>query len=367
MATGILRCCKQIYEEAADVFWGENTFRFSSDVEWYGARKFLGAIGPRAISRLRSLELFVPVMGYSIGIARRGSLSFFEDILEMRAAKNHPKLHMAKAPKDKTGRISLIDRYRVIPGSHEEPNTSFDHLVLTRNVNHVCYLLKAVGSFFELRLVLPKDFYFQWHENIWRAYHDDPLTRPIVPFSLLAIEQNFASRMLVVVEAGASLLGGVDIPKHFNINGINFICQSGSFMGSIHDFQLAEFVVGKQWMDPSTEYDNLVGVSYLFEISKLPSIPAHGGKVNKNAGPRITKRILKGLGGCKFVRLPGWDCTHCGRTGIYEKVEQRCLCGFYGRCQRDIVQIKKVERAIRKGRIGGEMVVLPASARKLRP
>ena len=41
MAVGLLATCKQIYNEAANLFWRDNTFRFSSDMEWFGVRRSL--------------------------------------------------------------------------------------------------------------------------------------------------------------------------------------------------------------------------------------------------------------------------------------------------------------------------------------
>jgi hypothetical protein len=49
MATGLLVTCKQIFYETSTIFWSKNTFRFSGDIYWFGARRFLGQIGPRAL------------------------------------------------------------------------------------------------------------------------------------------------------------------------------------------------------------------------------------------------------------------------------------------------------------------------------
>lgn len=60
MAIGMLATCKQINGEATMLFWRENTFRFSSDFDWRGLRRFLISIGPEARSRIRSLEVSPP-------------------------------------------------------------------------------------------------------------------------------------------------------------------------------------------------------------------------------------------------------------------------------------------------------------------
>jgi hypothetical protein len=62
MASGLFATCKQISHQASSIFWSKNTFRFSGDIYWFGARRFLGTIGPRALSQLQSLELFAPLV-----------------------------------------------------------------------------------------------------------------------------------------------------------------------------------------------------------------------------------------------------------------------------------------------------------------
>ena len=37
MATGLFTTCKQIFHEASNIFWSRNAFRFSGDIEWFGA------------------------------------------------------------------------------------------------------------------------------------------------------------------------------------------------------------------------------------------------------------------------------------------------------------------------------------------
>ena len=58
IATGLLTTCKQVYHKAANIFWSKNFLTFSGDIEWLGARRFLGQIGPTALSQPRSLEVF---------------------------------------------------------------------------------------------------------------------------------------------------------------------------------------------------------------------------------------------------------------------------------------------------------------------
>lgn len=67
MAVDLLRTCRFVYTEAADIFWGENTFRFGGDVSWEGVRRFLTTIRDgAAIARLTKLEILAPIVGYTM-------------------------------------------------------------------------------------------------------------------------------------------------------------------------------------------------------------------------------------------------------------------------------------------------------------
>lgn len=50
MAVGISRTCSQIFNEAAEIFWMENHFRFSGRGGWQGFLRFFLTIGPLARS-----------------------------------------------------------------------------------------------------------------------------------------------------------------------------------------------------------------------------------------------------------------------------------------------------------------------------
>jgi hypothetical protein len=81
------------------------------------------------------------------------------------------------------------------------------------------------------------------------------------------------------------------------------------------------------------------------------------GRANTTSGPRRAKRILKGFGGCKFTRRYGWDCVGCGKTEMFPGLDPRGWvskhCVFCQRTTyhdvREVVEVKKIARAIRQG------------------
>jgi len=98
MATGLLTTCRQISREAANIFWCENTFRFSGDFHWLGIRRFFESIGPRALSLIQKVEIFAPVcfnVNWVVwlyhGNRRTHTSAYFRE-----TTKNVPKLRMEK-------------------------------------------------------------------------------------------------------------------------------------------------------------------------------------------------------------------------------------------------------------------------------
>ena len=59
----LLRTNKQVYEEAASIFYGENEFRFTNGKGWYVLSAFLRTIGQQNCGRLRSIAIHVPWYG----------------------------------------------------------------------------------------------------------------------------------------------------------------------------------------------------------------------------------------------------------------------------------------------------------------
>lgn len=87
LATQLLQVCCQIYNEAADYYWGSNIWRFSDDIGWEVLWRFLLSIGVQARSRIRKLDVLAPFT-----LAKNHALSRWENWY----IKNEPKLHMSK-------------------------------------------------------------------------------------------------------------------------------------------------------------------------------------------------------------------------------------------------------------------------------
>lgn len=208
MATGLLATCSQVFNEAQHIFWRENTFRFSGDREWFGARRFLGSIGPRALSQLRSLELFAPI-GY--GMAQGANAT---GLIYDRQAKNHPKMHMVKARKD------LNDIFWIDTGG------------MKGNVDHVLTLLEGVRDSIELKLLLPISWELetvgvQWNDVTMTYDHDVLFTDKMEE----AIPK-FAKRITFIAEAAAVVKDPL-VPDRIVAKGMDFVCNAGSFMVSV--------------------------------------------------------------------------------------------------------------------------------------
>jgi hypothetical protein len=312
MATGLLATCRQVYREAALLFWCENTFRFSGDYEWFGIRRFLAAIGPRATSRIPKLEVFVPLDRDQDESSRR--------------AKNAPKMQMEKVFKD-------------------------DHCALVQNVDNVFHTLRELQSSLELHLILPKGS--SLHENSFNGISDEFY----IPEEL-GTGPPFLPRMTLIVESGA-YMNGPDVPQHLTDLGVNVACLPGSFwkqdLNATDDgTELTEL---RRWVDPLASFDYLIGTPELFDETESFSIARRGGRANTTSGPRRAKRILKGFGGCKFTRRYGWDCVGCGKTEMFPGLDPRGWaskhCVFCQRITyhdvREVVEVKKMARAIRQG------------------
>lgn len=363
MATGLLTTCKQIFHEASSIFWSKNTFRFSGDIEWFGARRFLGQIGPRALSQIQSLELFAPLADahcLDVTLVPSGDLDgLVEFYTRAREAKNEPKMHMAKARKEPW------------KGTISDWNSRFtlDHTncVLTRNVEHVCYLLDMAKTSLDLRLVLPRGFglvsvygssHFTWGPSGYQLWAPNEGCQ--LPEYLLMLLPLIARSLTLVIEAGACLRC-LDTPNRFTDEGINVLCEPGSFLQPRYFDDEAEFLEPKLWMDSNAKYDYLVGVSALFHESQGISVTARGGRTTVTSGLRTTHRFLKGFGGCRFVERDVWSCRSCpaGKGATLKKGRWVWPNGLRRnrQCQQcfvtKVLVIKKKKRAARMGIVGG--------------
>jgi hypothetical protein len=304
MATGLLTTCKQVYHEASNMFWSKNTFRFSGDIYWFGARRFLGQIGPRAISQLQALELFVPVVDVVWGDPNGGEAEF---LMHARTAKNRPKMHMVKARADlwtrKTRREGAGRPVRQFPRWYYwEDRFEFERpkSASKANLEHVYYLLEMAKSSLELSFILPGDFGFD-HPRPWRW------SRPVTPTpqlyilrELLDIVLRSIRRVILVIEPGAAF-ESFEMAEQFTDKGIDILCQPGSTFIYDPTQPVLETSETKIWRNPYLEFDYLDGVPALFDEEKGSSLPALGGRATSTPGLRSTERVLKGFGGCRFI------------------------------------------------------------------
>ncbi|KIM97066.1 hypothetical protein OIDMADRAFT_147668 [Oidiodendron maius Zn] len=359
MATGLLTTCKQIFQEASNIFWSKNTFRFSGDIEWFGARRFLGQVGPRALSQLQSLELFAPLADAHCLDTSSFDGSLYPKRIEFysnaREAKNRPKMHMVKARKG-----PWMERFpaRHIHRRRLDAHTNF---VLTRNVEHVCHLLDVAKASVELKLILPRGFglnrvdgpvFEEENQPGWtfRArFRNVESYDLLLPQGLLRILPLFTRSAKLVVEAGAQIKD-LEMVERFTNRGISVLCQPGSF---IRYDMLEEVLVAKQWMSLSAEFDFLDGTSALFDEIQRDLVPALGGRATSTSGPISTMRILKGFGGCRFVERDEWNCVGCpfkrgklglGTSGRYLHRPTSTKCSV-----NKVLVIKNKSRAIRNG------------------
>jgi hypothetical protein len=324
MATGLIATCKQIYNEAGNIFWSTNTFRFSGDVFWFGARRFLGTIGPRALAQLHTLELFAPLkctdwdgnyesssrLRYWRGDTREND-TYWEDF----HAKNAPKMHMTKARVEPWTR-SYSKR---CPWRWAWTQTTYGERspknILMSNVEHVCHLLAAAETSLELKFVLPGEFGVSLpprpHRNspIWNFPGPWHLNLNLeLPGDLSTTLQLFTKSATLVVEAGSGI--SVELVELLTNNHLSVLCQTGVTL--VQESTQTELITTepKFWENSQAEFDYLIGFPKLFEDQQACAVPALGGRANKTSGPGRALRVLRGFGGCRFHVRDEWRCAY---------------------------------------------------------
>jgi hypothetical protein len=261
MAIGLLATCKQICHEATPIFWCKNTFRFSSDSNWLGVRRFLQTIGPNAIRRLRTLEVFVPLVYTPWTVTPDQEIEAFRD------AKNFPKLHMAK--------VGLG-----VKGDNE----------LYENMEMVTFLLTEAMATLELHLVLPRGF----------ALNQQGVTsglEPVIYFpEELQLKRPF-TKVTLIIEPGAYVCG-MGVPESVADNGVDYVCMPGSFWKKRIDTseEEAKVLAVKKWKRTSEELEMLDGLQELMKENESIGVPGNGGRANKSPGLKKVERVLKGFG-----------------------------------------------------------------------
>jgi hypothetical protein len=330
MATGLLGTCKQVRTESAMIFWSENTFRFSGDFEWEGVRRFLNTIGPDARYRLRQLQLS-PIWALEAGNHTMPGHHYH------RIAKNHPKMHMAK--------MRRVDRH-----------TCTKH----RNLESVLTMIKLEGFLKELDFIVPAG----WNcsqipdrfvkANPWEQGNDGMNW-------LTDLRHARALQVMLLLESGASLLGVQSVLTLYYW-GVGVVAQPGSIMTRQTKIRPWEAPISEEVGELSIwpaerETDHITGMDMLFNDSEKSELPACGGRVTKFQGKRKVERVLKGFGGCRFIRRVGYycdapDCDHRILDPVKNFDRHRYYCL---RCKtwtpyewKDDLAVQKITRAQRR-------------------
>ena len=355
LATGLLATCKQIFHEAQHIFWHGNTFRFSNDLRWNGVRRFLSTIGPRACSQLQSLELFAPIDGIN-------TIDYLEWPLNYNGVVgNFPKLHMHKFGKDPRG-----PEYR----NYDDDN---------ENIEAVFHLLDQPQTCLSLRFIVPTgqhiklmQYNIPFHPGISLPFapYRAPIELPDTCFKehVLKAKIHWKNSMTLVMEAGAQCRDGIEFFERCAFNGISVVCYPGSSYRANRDSdELTDVTEIRTWTDPNTDLKQYLGISDLLAEHREFSVPGCGGRATKGSGQRSLMRRLKGFGGCRFVERSGFDCTICGKTGIYTNNPGvwgllrhcgHCFSYSYEWEERKVIEVKRMLRAIRKGQVDGSMVLM---------
>ena len=99
MAIGLLRTCRQVYNEAVTFFWADNQFKFSGRSGWQGFLRFYLTIGSQARARIKRIDVHAPIyMRWPVKDADNKDLN--------GRSKNFPHMHMAKVEPE--GRKSTL-------------------------------------------------------------------------------------------------------------------------------------------------------------------------------------------------------------------------------------------------------------------
>lgn len=194
LATGLLSTCRQIYTEAAPIFWHDNHFKFSGRGSWQGVLRFFLTIGPNARRHISSLEVCVPHQPLDMEWHTETHVDGHERILDGRS-KNDPKLRMIKVPPLIEGEDSYV--------------------------RQVCEMMLRDGAIRQLNLIIPTGCYFMGR----REYYQ-PMAGRIIelrhPLHLLS-----CTEISIIVENGACL----DVPYVFSQVDVlrwNLVCHPGA-------------------------------------------------------------------------------------------------------------------------------------------
>lgn len=275
MSTGLLGTCKQVYSEAAWLFWSENRFRFSGRSGWQGLLRFFLTIGPDARSRIRRLDVHAPVY------MRWPNKDVDNKDMNGRS-KNFPKMHMVKVPEE-----GHLDR---------------------QAIQRVCALLVQDRALEEINFIIPKGFR-NGDENYFGGYQEDhDNDTEIGRLRLDRVRALDFAKKTVIVESGG-YLAVEDAAEQIMAEGWDLICQPGSFIWEKEGKQDKVFTTTadhekhavtetRAWSAPHRRWDYLEGVAELLRDREEISVHANAGRHAKKRGAvRKLERCLGAFSG----------------------------------------------------------------------
>ena len=277
MATGLLGTCRQVYNEAAMLFWADNHFRFPGRSGWQGLLRFFLTIGPDARSRIQRVDVHAPIyMRWPVKDSDNKDLN--------GRSKNFPKLHMVKIPEE-----GHLDR---------------------QAIQRLCVMLAQDRTLKEMNFIIPEGFR-NGDEDGFGGYQEDHDMEDDSPVRLQKIQSLDWIKMTVVVEKGGYLAVS-EGPEQIMAEGWDLKCLPGSFIwekgaedkGGNVDYEKHEVNETRTWRSPSRDLDYLVGIKELLQEKEEDSQHANGGK-HKGVVKMKVERTLKAFSGCRFIGCDG--------------------------------------------------------------
>ncbi|KAF7193337.1 hypothetical protein HII31_05316 [Pseudocercospora fuligena] len=135
----LLRVCKQIYEEASPMFYGENEFRFTSVKGWYALATWIDQIRPRNQRLIRKISIHVPW---------RGKVYDFQ-------SDNEPE-----------SRVRMDMQQSILADMGLTPRQGWKQFNQLTSVKRVKKVLESHAKLEVLRLVIPDSFNPVWETTI---------------------------------------------------------------------------------------------------------------------------------------------------------------------------------------------------------
>ena len=276
MSIGLLGTCRQIFNEAAMFFWGDNRFRFTGRSGWQGLLRFFLTIGPEARSRIRRVDVHAPIyMRWPVKDSDGKDLN--------GRSKNFPKMHMAKIPEE-----GHLDR---------------------QAIQRLCVILAQDRTLEEINFVIPEGFR-NGDEDGFGGYDEDHDMEAESALRLQKLQQLDWIKKTVLVEKGG-YMAVEDGPRQIMAEGWDLVCEPGSFIwekgsedkGGNVDYEKHEVTEKRTWIAPDRGLDDLIGVRELFQEVEKESTHANGGK--HFVARKKMERVLGGFDGCGFIGSDG--------------------------------------------------------------